>query len=76
MTTLEVSTCVSSKILALITTNSSSLIRASRRPCSSFAAEYSAFSDKSPLSLASAIAFATDCRPVVFIPSKSAFNLS
>jgi len=53
--TLELSNLLSSIILELLKSASNFAILASNSPCASFAASYSAFSERSPLSLASAI---------------------
>src|SRR5690606_26179641 len=65
--TFDVSKLDSSIRRALAKTPSSLAIFASCKPCASFAASYSAFSDKSPLSLASAMALAIFDRPSVLI---------
>jgi len=64
--TFEVSNLDSSIKRALAKVFPSCAILVSCKPCASFAASYSAFSDKSPLSLASAIAAEIFLRPSVF----------
>ena len=65
--TLVLSNNDSSIILEFEYTFSNSLILSSSIPCAFFAASYSAFSDRSPLSLASAIALAYNYEEVVLI---------
>ena len=72
--TLELSSLDSSIILAFAKVSSSLDISSSKRPWASFAASYSAFSLRSPLSLASAIAF--DARGLEHLLNDQASSLA
>src|SRR5476651_1339119 len=74
--TFDTSSFDSSSKRALAKVSCMWAILASCRPCASLAASYSAFSDRSPLSLASAMAFDILARPVVFKYCNSSFNFS
>ena len=72
--TLSVLISDSSITLALLIDSSSFDILSSWSPWASLAASYSAFSDKSPLSLASAIWLAISALPFVLRRCSSSFN--